>query len=58
MKGVVLLPVLLAATMLGGLVLALFGAGIWDFVAYLLIGPTLIFVGLVSARARRALRRS
>jgi predicted lipid-binding transport protein (Tim44 family) len=53
-----LFPALLAATMLGGLILALFGAGVWDFIAYVLIAPTLALVALVASRTMRALARS
>lgn len=57
MKRLILLPALLAAAMLGGLILALFGAGIWDLVAYALIAPTVTLVCQVAIRARHALTK-
>jgi predicted lipid-binding transport protein (Tim44 family) len=57
MNSLILPPALLAMAMLGGLILALFGAGVWDLVAYVLIAPTIALVGLVVMRAGRALTK-
>ncbi|MFT4252321.1 MAG: hypothetical protein QM608_07540 [Caulobacter sp.] len=58
MRPPLLAPALVGAAMLGGLVLALFGAGAWDFVACLLIAPAPVLAALIAARAARALARS
>lgn len=58
MKTPLLFPALLAAAMLGGLILALFGDEVWDFVAYLLIVPSVVLASLVATRAARALAKS